>query len=112
MSKILSQIRIFRMLTKFSIIYVNFLEKIPQSNLFKNEPISFSDGSTTSLRSKTLTLELIVSIMENPGPTFSARDEFRDIVKEHLCDSILKNSVSTDKPVFAYSLGAFVALVK
>jgi len=58
-----------------------------------------------------LTLELIVSIMENPGPTFLTRDEFRDVIKEHLCDSILKNSVSTDKPVFAYSLGAFVALV-
>lgn len=73
--------------------------------------IIYSDGSSTSLRSKTLTLELIVSIMESPGPTFLTREEFRDIIKEHLCDSILKNSVSTEKPVFAYSLGTFVALV-
>lgn len=50
--------------------------------------------------------------MENPGPTFLAREEFREIIKEHLCDSILKNSVSTDRSVFAYSLGAFVSLVK
>jgi brefeldin A-inhibited guanine nucleotide-exchange protein len=65
----------------------------------------------TVLKNKTLTLELILSIMENAGPTFTSRKEFRDIIKEHLCDSILKNSVSTDRPVFAYSLGIFVTLV-
>ena len=68
-----------------------------------------SDGSATSI--KTMTLELIVSIMEEPGPTFLMRSEFREIIRDYLCDSILKNSVSTDKAVFAYSLGTFVALV-
>lgn len=49
--------------------------------------------------------------MENAGPMFNSRKEFRDIIKEHLCDSILKNSVSSDRPVFSYSLGIFVNLV-
>jgi len=50
--------------------------------------------------------------MENAGPTFLTREEFRAVIKDHLCDSILKSSVSTEKPVFAFSLGIFVALVK
>jgi brefeldin A-inhibited guanine nucleotide-exchange protein len=65
----------------------------------------------TILKNKTLALELILSIMDNPGQTFTSRKEFKDIIKDHLCDSILKNSVSTDRPVFAYSLGIFVSLV-
>jgi len=67
---------------------------------------------STALKSKTLSLELLVSIMQNPGPMFLSKPEFKDIVKDHLCDSILKNSVSTDKPVFSYSLGIFISLVK
>ena len=52
-----------------------------------------------------------MNIMENAGPTFLTREEFRTVIKDHLCDSILKSSVSTEKPVFAFSLGIFVALV-
>ena len=73
--------------------------------------LSDRDSSATSLKSKTLTLELIVNIMENAGPTFLTREEFRAVIKDNLCDSILKSSVSTEKPVFAFSLGIFVALV-
>jgi len=71
----------------------------------------FSDINSTALKSKTLSLELLVSIMENPGSTFVSNQEFRSIVKEYLCDSILKNSVSPDRPVFSYSLGIFISLV-
>jgi len=75
--------------------------------------MSFPSGlDATSLKSKTLSLELLVSIMQNPGPMFVTRPEFKEVVKDHLCDSILKNSVSTDKPVFSYSLGIFISLVK
>ena len=65
-----------------------------------------------TLKSKTLSLELLVSVMEKSGPTFSSKKEFKEIVQEHLCDSILKNSVSTDKSVFSYSLGIFIFLVQ
>jgi brefeldin A-inhibited guanine nucleotide-exchange protein len=67
--------------------------------------------NAAALQSKTLSLELLVSIMQNPGPMFITRPEFKEVVKDHLCDSILKNSVSTDKPVFSYSLGIFISLV-
>mmetsp|Transcript_16231 Transcript_16231/g.13814 ORF Transcript_16231/g.13814 Transcript_16231/m.13814 type:complete len:413 (-) Transcript_16231:210-1448(-) len=64
------------------------------------------------VKNKMLTLELIMEIMEkNIGPTFLARKEFREIIKENLCDSILKNSISLEKAIFSYSLGIFVALV-
>jgi len=49
--------------------------------------------------------------MENPGSTLVSNQEFKNIVKEYLCDSILKNSVSPDRPVFSYSLGIFISLV-
>lgn len=53
-----------------------------------------------------------MEIMEkNIGPTFLTRKEFREIVKENLCDSILKNSISMERAIFKYSLGIFVALV-
>jgi len=64
------------------------------------------------LRLKALALELLLAAMANPSAIFSSRKEFRDSIKEYLCTSVLKNSVSTDKTIFSYSLGLFNSLVK
>ena len=68
--------------------------------------------NSLTLRSKILLLEMILAILDNPGPNFVSRKEFIDIIKEHLCESILKNAVSTEKQVIGLSLGIFVNLVK
>lgn len=67
--------------------------------------------STASIRTKTASLELIVGVMTRPQSVFLVRKEFKNIVKASLCDSILKNSISTDKPIFASSLEIFTSLV-
>ena len=64
------------------------------------------------LKSKILILEILRGLLENPGPTFLTRKEFAEVAKDYLCESILKNSVSTDKPVVILSLGIFVCLVR
>ncbi|RZK00716.1 MAG: hypothetical protein EOO43_25090 [Flavobacterium sp.] len=67
--------------------------------------------SPIALRNKTVCLELIASMMTNPGPTFLASKNFRNIVKDSLCGSILVNSISTDKSIFGYSIEIITSLV-
>jgi Sec7-like guanine-nucleotide exchange factor len=64
-----------------------------------------------TLKSKILSLELILSVLDNPGPVFSARREFLSIIRSTLCESLLKNSVNGDRTLFALSLSVFIALV-
>lgn len=63
------------------------------------------------LKSKILILEILRGLLESPGPTFLARKEFAEVAKDYLCESILKNSVSTERLVVNLSLGIFVCLV-
>ncbi|OMJ92856.1 hypothetical protein SteCoe_4306 [Stentor coeruleus] len=66
---------------------------------------------SVTFKSKVLSLELILGVIDNPGPTFSSRKLFMDIIQGTLCESLLANSVSTEKTIFALSLSIFVALV-
>ena len=63
------------------------------------------------MRAKVLSLEQIFAVIENPGHNLSSRKEFIDIIKNNLCESLLANSVSSDKIVFELSLSIFVALL-
>ena len=64
-----------------------------------------------TFKSKVLSLELILAVIDNPGPTFSSRKQFMDIIRGTLCESLLANSISTEKTIFALSLSIFVSLV-
>ncbi|OMJ95949.1 hypothetical protein SteCoe_502 [Stentor coeruleus] len=66
---------------------------------------------SVTFKSKVLSLELILGIIDNPGPVFLSRKSFMDIIQGTLCESLLSNSVSTEKTIFALSLSIFVALV-
>jgi brefeldin A-inhibited guanine nucleotide-exchange protein len=63
-----------------------------------------------TMKSKILSLELILAVVDNPGPIFSSRKEFVDIIRSNLCESLIKNSISQDKTIFALSLSIFLAL--
>lgn len=67
--------------------------------------------SNVTFRSKVLSLELILAVLDNPGPNFCTRKPFLEIIRGTLCESLLNNSISTDKTIFALSLSIFVALV-
>lgn len=62
-------------------------------------------------KSKVLSLELLLGMLDNSGPVFLSRKVFIDIIKNNLCEALLKNSISTEKTIFALSLSVFVALV-
>lgn len=64
-----------------------------------------------TFKSKVLSLELILTVIDNPGPAFASRQQFMDIIRGTLCESLLKNSLSTEKTIFALSLSIFVSLV-
>ena len=69
-----------------------------------------SNMNTFTMSSKILGLELILSVVQNPGPSFLSRKDFTDIIRETLCDGLIKHSVSNEKSIFALSTSIFYAL--
>eukprot|EP01116_Phalansterium_solitarium_P005911 TRINITY_DN1816_c0_g1_i6.p1 TRINITY_DN1816_c0_g1~~TRINITY_DN1816_c0_g1_i6.p1 ORF type:complete len:1289 (-),score=563.21 TRINITY_DN1816_c0_g1_i6:393-4259(-) len=71
-----------------------------------------SDMSAIDMRSKILSLELLLSILDNSGPVFRSCDKFiNNAIKKYLCMSLLINGVSTNTQVFKLSLNIFLSLV-
>lgn len=62
-------------------------------------------------RSKTLSLKLIHSMLQNAGPVFRSHPMFIDAIKKYLCVSLSKNGVSSAPEVFRLSLSIFVELL-
>ena len=71
-------VRIFKSITKLS------LRDIPKGEM-----------SAVSMRTKTLGLELILTVVQNPVRTFLARNEFLDIIKEMLREGLMRHAVSS-----------------
>jgi brefeldin A-inhibited guanine nucleotide-exchange protein len=65
---------------------------------------------TTQFESKTLSLELLLSVMEHSGPAFRTVDKFIVAVTNYLCVSVLKNCTSANTVVVGLSLRIFVLL--
>jgi brefeldin A-inhibited guanine nucleotide-exchange protein len=63
-----------------------------------------------ALQSKILSLELLLSILENAGPCFRGSDKFVYLVRNHLCSSLLKNATSSNTAIVGLSLRIFVAM--
>lgn len=66
--------------------------------------------NTFTMRSKILGLELILAVVERPGTTFLNSKEFVSIIKDTLCDGLLKYCVSNEKTIFSLSLSIFYCL--
>nr|CAD7449216.1 unnamed protein product [Timema bartmani] len=63
------------------------------------------------LRSKILSLHLLLSILQNAGPIFRANEMFVTAIKQYLCVALSKNGVSSVPEVFELSLAIFLALL-
>ncbi|XP_074598871.1 ADP ribosylation factor guanine nucleotide exchange factor Sec71 isoform X2 [Brevipalpus obovatus] len=70
------------------------------------------DPRSHELRSKILSLQLILSILQNPGPVFQSSDLFAIAIKQYLCVALSKNGVSNVPEVFELSLAIFSVLLK
>jgi len=63
------------------------------------------------VRSKRLSLELVLSMLQNCGPVFRSSERFISVLKQLLCQSLIKNSVSSIPKIFSLSLQIFVMLI-
>ena len=63
------------------------------------------------LRSKIISLELLLSILQNAGPVFRTNEIFINAIKQYLCVALSKNGVSAVPHVFELSLAIFLTLL-
>lgn len=74
-------------------------------------PDGIIDEKSHELRSKVLSLHLLLSILQNAGPVFRSNETFIRVIKVYLCVALSQNGVSPVKDVFELSLSIFVALL-
>lgn len=74
-------------------------------------PDGVPDERSHELRSKVLSLHLLLSILQNAGPVFRSNEMFIMAIKQYLCVALSQNGVSPVKDVFELSLSIFVALL-
>ncbi|VDO99472.1 unnamed protein product [Soboliphyme baturini] len=70
------------------------------------------DPKSHEVRSRTLSLQLILSVIQNAGPVFRKSDVFVQAIKQYLCVALSRNGVSSILEVFEISLAIFLALME
>ncbi|EDW78041.1 uncharacterized protein Dwil_GK24228 [Drosophila willistoni] len=74
-------------------------------------PDGHPDPKSHELRSKVLSLHLLLLILQNAGPVFRSNEMFIMAIKQYLCVALSNNGVSLVPEVFELSLSIFVALL-
>ncbi|ELU08063.1 hypothetical protein CAPTEDRAFT_213398 [Capitella teleta] len=69
------------------------------------------DPKSHELRSKILSLQLLLSILQNAGPVFQTNEMFINAIKQYLCVALSRNGVSAVSQVFELSLAIFLTLL-
>uniref|UniRef100_A0A4W5PNF3 SEC7 domain-containing protein n=1 Tax=Hucho hucho TaxID=62062 RepID=A0A4W5PNF3_9TELE len=69
------------------------------------------DPKSHELRSKVLSLQLLLSILQNAGPIFKTNEMFINAIKQYLCVALSKNGASSVPEVFELSLSIFLTLL-
>lgn len=94
-------------LQKDAFLVFRALCKLSMKPLQEGQP----DPKSHELRSKVLSLHLLLSILQNAGPLFRSNEMFVMAIKQYLCVALSKNGVSLVPDVFELSLSIFVALL-
>ncbi|XP_055508524.1 brefeldin A-inhibited guanine nucleotide-exchange protein 2-like isoform X2 [Leucoraja erinacea] len=69
------------------------------------------DPKSHELRSKIISLQLLLSVLQNAGPVFKTNTMFITAIKQYLCVALSKNGVSSVPDVFELSLAIFLTLL-
>ncbi|XP_075427392.1 brefeldin A-inhibited guanine nucleotide-exchange protein 2 [Ascaphus truei] len=69
------------------------------------------DPKSHELRSKIISLQLLLSVLQNAGPVFRTHEMFVNAIKQYLCVALSKNGVSSVPDVFELSLAIFLSLL-
>lgn len=72
---------------------------------------SVSSARSHELRSKVVSLQLLLSVLQNAGPVFRTHEMFITAIKQYLCVALSKNGVSSVPDVFELSLAIFLTLL-
>lgn len=70
-----------------------------------------SDAKSNAIRSKTLSLQLLLSLFQQPGPLFLSSEIFITAIKQYLCVALIKNGISPVPEVCQLSVTIFLALL-
>lgn len=63
------------------------------------------------MRSKIVSLQLLLSVLQGAGPVFRTHEMFVNAIKQYLCVALSKNGVSSVPEVFELSLAIFLTLL-
>ena len=63
-----------------------------------------------AIKTKILGLEFILTVLSNPKPPLLTKKEFIDVIKNQLCDGLLRYSVSTELVIFQLVIDIFYCL--
>lgn len=69
------------------------------------------DTKSNAVRSKTLSLQLLSSIFQQPGPLFLSSEIFITAIKQYLCVALIRNGISPVGEVCELSVNIFLALL-
>ncbi|XP_017859682.1 PREDICTED: brefeldin A-inhibited guanine nucleotide-exchange protein 1 [Drosophila arizonae] len=94
-------------LQKDAFLVFRALCKLSMKPLPEGQP----DPKSHELRSKVLSLHLLLLILQNAGPVFRSNEMFVMAIKQYLCVALSNNGVSLVAEVFELSLSIFVALL-
>lgn len=70
------------------------------------------DPKSHEMRSKILSLQLLLSVIQNAGPVLRNNPVFINAIKQYLCVALSKNGVSTVPDVFQLSVTIFLSLLE
>jgi hypothetical protein len=79
---------------------------------FTPDVISPDELNASCINVRTLALELLLSVLNNVGPSFRHEDLFFKVVKEHLLLVVSKNSVTTNPVLFELSISIFLLVIR
>uniref|UniRef100_A0A8C9NLX6 ARF guanine nucleotide exchange factor 2 n=1 Tax=Serinus canaria TaxID=9135 RepID=A0A8C9NLX6_SERCA len=102
-----SAARFSHVLQKDAFLVFRSLCKLSMKPLGEGPP----DPKSHELRSKVVSLQLLLSVLQNAGLVFRTHEMFINAIKQYLCVALSKNGVSSVPDVFELSLAIFLTLL-
>uniref|UniRef100_A0A665VUE8 ADP-ribosylation factor guanine nucleotide-exchange factor 2 (brefeldin A-inhibited) n=1 Tax=Echeneis naucrates TaxID=173247 RepID=A0A665VUE8_ECHNA len=103
----LTATRFSHILQKDAFLVFRSLCKLSMKPLADGPP----DPKSHELRSKIVSLQLLLSVLQGAGPVFRTHEMFVNAIKQYLCVALSKNGVSSVPEVFELSLAIFLTLL-
>ncbi len=101
----------FMMFRAFCKLSLRSISPETSSSILTSNSNSLEFKNSIDIKSKILSLQLILSTLQNAKPAFKHSTHMISVIRRYLCVSLSKNGVSPVLEVFELSLAIFVALL-